>query len=143
MRFSRVLRPSHGHSQVGPRVPRRQSHSRIFFSLFSSPQSSIDRLFSGKRLLCRCCLNCRKVFYRADTFSFLVSLFPLCDRAGLQRGERASSRRCSASAVYSRANVGIGAILLLIVAFRFDFSLDAIGSATQRFSRRSKSSRRC
>ncbi|CBK25357.2 LOW QUALITY PROTEIN: uncharacterized protein [Blastocystis hominis] len=37
----------------------------------TSSQSSIDQLFSGKRLLCRCCLNCRKVFYRPDTFSFL------------------------------------------------------------------------
>ena len=45
----------------------------------TSSQSSIDQLFSGKRLLCRCCLNCRKVFYRPDTFSFLVSTFPRCN----------------------------------------------------------------
>ena len=34
--------------------------------------SEIDQVFSGKRVLCRCCLNCHQVFYRSDTFSFLV-----------------------------------------------------------------------
>lgn len=31
----------------------------------------IDDLFSGERLLCRCCMSCHQVFYRSDVFSFL------------------------------------------------------------------------
>ena len=44
--------------------------SRMLF-LFDTTQSEIDQVFSGKRVLCRCCLNCHQVFYRSDTFSFL------------------------------------------------------------------------
>ena len=44
----------------------------ILFSL--DLQKQIDSIFSGERFLCRCCMNCHKVFYRHDTFCFLVGM---------------------------------------------------------------------
>lgn len=54
-------------------ISQQQADIAVVLAVSLHQQKSIDSLFSGKRLLCRCCLTCHRVFYRPDMFSFLVA----------------------------------------------------------------------